>query len=115
MTDSYISGSDTAKKLQTELNTVGWNDVHAENVIEQSGTFAYLSQTLTAGNITVTGRIRSLRVYAQTTDGSFNIGGGDTITVRTGTGFDISPRSQLDNAVINWVSGTLDIFIEYVA
>jgi hypothetical protein len=112
MSDSHITVPGTSDNLQTELHTVGGVLVHAEMVIESAGTFGYRFSILTSGNLTLTGRLRNLRVYAQGIDGTFNISGGDTITVRNGIGFDFSPRTLIDNPTINWVSGTLDVFAE---
>lgn len=112
MFDSYIPVGVTGKDLQTELHTVGGRAVHAEMVIEAAGTFGYRFSTMTGGSLALTGRLRNLRVYAEGADGTFNINGGNTVTVRSGTGFDFSPRTLVDDPTVNWVSGTLDVFAE---
>lgn len=78
----------------------------------QTGTWGYVASTLTSGSLTGVGKCIGLRVYANGADGSFNIGGGNTITVRSGTGVDIAPLGTLTAPVVNWVSGTLDVVIE---
>lgn len=89
-------------------------DASGSTILESSGTFAYRSGSLTAGSVTLTGSLRNLRIYAVGADASLNIGGGDTITVRSDTGFDVSPRSTATDLVLNWVSGTMDYFAEVV-
>ncbi len=79
-----------------------------------TGTWGYKSTTLTSGSITLTGRWIGYRVFAAGADGSFNLNGGNTITVRSGTGFISNPNYELIDPTINWVSGTLDIYIEAV-
>lgn len=76
------------------------------------GSFNYESGTLAgAGNVTGIGRCIGIRVFASTLAGSFNINGGDTITIRANTGVDIQPGGQVTAPVVNWVSGTLDVLI----
>lgn len=82
---------------------------------DESGTWSYESATLTSGNLSATGRCLGIRVFAQGGDGTFNINGGDVITIRQSAGVDIAPRANLTNPTVNWVSGTLDVFIEVVS
>lgn len=77
-----------------------------------TGTFNYVSATRAgAGNVTGVGRCIGIRVFAAGVDGTFNINGGNTITVRNGTGVDVNPQGQVTAPVVNWVSGTIDILI----
>lgn len=81
------------------------------NLPDQSGVLNYKSDTLTAvGNVTGIGRCIGIRVFG-VTDGTFNINGGDTITVREGSGVDVNPGGNVSAPVVNWESGTLDVLI----
>jgi hypothetical protein len=51
-------------------------------------------------------------VFAAGVDGSFNVNGGNTITVRNGAGVDINPGGNVVAPTVNWVSGTIDVVIE---
>ena len=103
----------TGSTFQMGTETISGVDWPA--YIETVGNFSYQSVTLTSGNLTITGKVVNYRVFANGANGSFNINGGDTITVRQDSGFDWSPRSQLVDPVFNCVSGELDIFVEIAA
>lgn len=79
---------------------------------EAFGTFAYRSGTLTGGSVVVTGLFVSIRVFPVNADASFNINGGNTITVRQYSGLVWTPRSVVTAPTVNWVSGTFDYLIE---
>ena len=92
-----LAGSTTPVRLPNEVGT--WN---------------YVAGTLTAsGNKTGVGRCLHINVRASgLLDGSFNVNGGNTLTVRSGTAEDLYPRGNVSAPVVNWVSGTIDILIE---
>lgn len=111
------SGAATAANQQTNALTdaqlrataVPVSNATLPNLV---GTFNYVSGTMSgAGNKTGVGRCIGIRVFASAADGSFNINGGDTITVRDGTGVDVNPGAQVTAPVVNWVSGTIDVLI----
>ena len=79
-----------------------------------SGRWSYKAATLTSSSLSITGRCVGYRVFASGADASFNVNGGDTITVRSGSGFISNPNYELVNPTINWVSGTLDVYMEAV-
>lgn len=82
----------------------------------QSGTWNYVAATLTgAGTVTGVGRCIGIRVFASAADGTFNINGGNTLTVRSNTGIDIDPQGNVTAPVVNWASGTLDVVVEGVS
>lgn len=107
---------DTEAQTPTDQDGVPFSESNPQYVrVVEVGTFAYRSGTLDAGSVTLTGSLRSLRIYANGSDATLNISGGDTITVRDGTGFDISPQSVATDLALNWVSGSMDYFAEVVA
>lgn len=79
-----------------------------------TGKWVYASENLTSGSLTGVGRCRAIRVFANGMDGTFNVNGGDTINVRSGTGVDVNPSGQVQAPTVNWLSGNLDVFIEGV-
>lgn len=79
-----------------------------------TGVMTYESATLAAGSLSATGRAIALRVFA-TVDSTLDINGGDPITVRQDTGFDLGPEAQLINPVVNWLSGSIDVLIVVIA
>lgn len=114
----------TGAKLRTQELTVGSNLVEQEvitvarsnGVFAGEGTWSYASGTLSsAGTVTGVGRCTGISVFANGTDSTFNINGGDTITVRNGAGKDIDPGENLTAPVVNWVSGVIDVFIQGLA
>lgn len=80
-----------------------------------SGRWTYEAATLTSGSLQIQGRCVGYRVFASGADATFNINGGDTITVRSGTGFISNPNYELTNPTVNWVSGTIDVYMEAVS
>ena len=77
------------------------------------GTWNYVSGTLSgAGSLTGSGRCTGIRVFAAGENGTFNVNGGNTITVRNGAGVDINPAGNVTAPTVNWVSGVLDVVIE---
>jgi hypothetical protein len=76
------------------------------------GTWNYVSGTISSGSVTGSGKCIGIRVFAAGIDGSFNVNGGNIITVRNGAGVDINPGGNVVAPVVNWVSGTLDVVIE---
>lgn len=82
----------------------------------QTGTWGYVSGSLTgAGNVTGSGKCVGIRVFANGADSSFNINGGNTISVRSNSGVDIDPKGTVTAPVVNWVSGSIDVIIEGLA
>lgn len=79
---------------------------------DTTGTWGYVSNTLSSGSLTGVGRCIGIRVFANGADGTFNINGGNTVTVRNGAGFDMNPRGTVTAPVVNWLSGSLDVTIE---
>jgi len=76
------------------------------------GTFNYQAGTLTAaGNVTGIGRCTQITVHAFGFDGSFKIGSGATVVVRSGTDKTIYPGGNLIAPIVTWVSGTLDVLV----
>ncbi len=102
------TGGSTSAKQDTGNTSLNSIDGKTPDFV---GTFSYVSGTLTSGNKTGSGACIGIRVFASGADGTFNIGGGNTITVRSGTGVDVNPMGNISNAVVNWVSGTLDVLI----
>jgi hypothetical protein len=86
--------------------------LNATRVTEDVGSFGYGATTLTSGTFSPIGRVLAFRVIAVGGDASFNIGGGNTILVREGMGFDWTPRTTLNSPIFTHVSGSLDIFVE---
>lgn len=77
------------------------------------GVWNYVSTSLSgAGSLTGSGKCIGIRVFAAGIDGSFNVNGGNTITVRNGAGVDVNPGGNLVAPTVNWVSGTIDVIIE---
>jgi len=132
--ESKLPVSGTGKHLRTIEQSTAAGTVHTEAVAladpvnpqevarvvdgavvvtQAAQPLQYVSTTLSAGQLSVPGKLMAFRVFASLTDGSFRINGGDAITVRAGTGFDRQVQGQSDNATIEWVSGTLDVYAEY--
>jgi hypothetical protein len=102
------------KVVQRQRTVIGYDD--GTLAPQLGGTWGYKAGNLSSsGSVTGSGRCIGIRVFANGTDSSFNIGGGDTINVRSGTGVDVNPGGTITNAVVNWVSGNIDIVVESVS
>lgn len=83
------------------------------NLSNQIGTWNYVSGSLTsAGTVTGSGKCQEIIVFANGADSTFNVGGGNTITVRTNTEKHLYPKGTVTAPVVNWVSGAIDVIIE---
>ena len=60
---------------------------------------------------TVDGTVKVIRAYADGADGTISINGGPNITVREGTGFDLTPYKGLVSPTITYSAG-VDVFVE---
>lgn len=120
--DNFTQASDGLLPIAGVDGTGAGSKFHAVRVINgfvqvqdgfQSGTWGYSSGSLSgAGNVTGSGKCIGIRVFANGTDSTFNINGGSTITVRSGTGVDINPGANVTAPVVNWVSGSIDVVIQ---
>lgn len=86
----------------------------ASVVVKSSGTFTYESATLTSGSLAGVGRCSSIKVVntSAISNASYNINGGDTVTLPGGIGLDHPIGETLTAPTVNWVSGSISVVIE---
>lgn len=105
------------------IGTVKITDTNGDTVIAKNGalnvniddgeTFEYVAGELTsAGSIITTGTCRGIRVFANGVNSSFAISGGNVIQVRSNQIFYHIPQGELVDPTIDWVSGSLDVWLE---
>lgn len=78
-------------------------------------TWGYTAASLSgAGTVERIGRCVGIAVVnsSDSVDATFNISGGDTITVRAGRAFGFLPKTKLRDPVVTWISGAIDVIIE---
>ena len=87
------------------------NDCSKDYYEWQTDPFAYSAGTA-GGTVTLTGekRVNEIVAYADGSNGTVAINGGDSITVRAGTSFTLSPKGCLVNPTIVF-SASLDYFV----
>jgi hypothetical protein len=94
-----------------------WKDDAEDFFGPQTGTWDYEAGTSGVGAVTLTGTghaIQGVRIRADAA-ATFNIDGGDTVTLKKNEIFTLNPNGQLSDPTINVLSGTIEWFIEFVS
>jgi hypothetical protein len=95
-----------------------WQDNLENWTGSQIGDWAYeAGNQVGAGAITLTGTgnmVQGIRIRADAA-ATFNIDGGDTVTLKNREVWVLNPNGRLEDPTINVVTGTIEYFIEFLS
>lgn len=93
-----------------------WKDNLEDYTGNQIGTWGYIAGSVTGVDSDVLSgskRVIGIRIRAES-EATFNINGGDTVTLKKNEIWFDNPLGNLQDPTFNWLSGTVERFIEYL-